>query len=400
MTIPLIIYRSLRQHALSTLVTAASIALACGLLMTVWMVRAQAQRSFTETGTAFDAVLGARGSKLQLVLNSIFFLEASPGNLEAADYAQIKKSPAVKAAIPIATGDNYKGWRIVGTIPELFTGIEYARGKHYALASGKLFNPGAREAVVGSFAAGQLGLVAGSTFHPYHGLEYDPAREHQETYTVAGILAPTNTPADRVIWIPLEGAQKMTGHSKDAGDELSAVLVQLRAPSAGFPLDQYYNKQTGRLTFAYPASAIIADFFNKMDWLGRVLALVAVIVALVAAGSVLASVYASMSARQRDIAILRALGAKRRAIFSAVVLEATVIGALGAICGFVVHGALMAVVGGIIRAQTGVVIPVFAWDQVLLWAPLGMMALGALGGLAPAAKAYRVPVAQTLSPLS
>src|SRR5690606_7722074 len=69
MTLPLVIYRSLRQHALSTAITAASIALACGLLMCVWMVKTQSQAAFTQTTTGFDAVLGARGSKLQLVLN-------------------------------------------------------------------------------------------------------------------------------------------------------------------------------------------------------------------------------------------------------------------------------------------------------------------------------------------
>src|SRR5215218_7747427 len=99
MTIPLIVYRSLRQHALSTTVTAASIALATGLLMSVWTVKAQSQAAFAATGTTFDAVLGARGSKLQLVLNAIFHLEASPGNLPAADYEAIKRHPAVKLAI-------------------------------------------------------------------------------------------------------------------------------------------------------------------------------------------------------------------------------------------------------------------------------------------------------------
>ena len=79
MTLPLLIYRSLRQHALSTIITAGGIALACGLLMCVWMVKTQSQSAFTQTNTGFDAVLGARGSKLQLVLNAIFHLEASPG---------------------------------------------------------------------------------------------------------------------------------------------------------------------------------------------------------------------------------------------------------------------------------------------------------------------------------
>ena len=124
MTLPLIIYRSLRQHALSTVITAGSIALACGLLMCVWMVKTQSQAAFTQTTTGFDAVLGARGSKLQLVLNAIFHLEASPGNVAAADFEAVRKHPMIKTAIPIAVGDNLRGYRLVGTVPELFTNVE------------------------------------------------------------------------------------------------------------------------------------------------------------------------------------------------------------------------------------------------------------------------------------
>ncbi len=401
MTLPLILYRSLRQHALSTLVTAGSIALAVGLLMVVWMVKAQSQRAFVETSTGFDAVLGARGSRLQLVLNAIFHLEASPGNISSADFEQIRRHPAVKAAIPLAVGDNYRGYRIVGTSEELFAQVEYARGRRYAVQpSGRVFAGASHEALVGSFAAERLGLRVGDTFQPYHGLVFDPANQHEETYTVVGILEPTNTPADRVLWIPLAGIQTMKGHDPKFATDLSAVLLQLRTPQAGFMLDMTYNRQGNRLTFAYPVGAIIADLFGKIGWFDRVLALVAYLVAFVAAGSVLASIYASMSARRRDLAILRALGARRHTIFTAVVAEAAVIGALGALVGFVVYGALLTGVARIIRSQTGVAIDVFAVHPVLWIAPLAMVALCALGGIIPALKAYRVPVAETLAPTS
>jgi len=401
MTLPLILYRSLRQHALSTLVTAGSIALAVGLLMVVWMVKAQSQRAFVETSTGFDAVLGARGSRLQLVLNAIFHLEASPGNISSADFEQIRRHPAVKAAIPLAVGDNYRGYRIVGTLEDLFTKVEYSPGRRYAVQpGGRVFAGAAHEALVGSFAAERLGLRLGDTFQPYHGLVFDPANQHEETYTVVGILEPTNTPADRVLWIPLAGIQNMKGHDPKFATDLSAVLLQLRTPQAGFMLDMMYNRQGNRLTFAYPVGAIIADLFGKIGWFDRVLALVAYLVAFVAAGSVLASLYASMSARRRDLAILRALGARRHTIFTAVVAEAAVIGALGALAGSIVYGALLAGVARIIRAQTGVAIDVLAVHPVLWIAPLAMIALCALGGIIPALKAYRVPVAETLAPTS
>lgn len=401
MTLPLVIYRSLRQHALSTLVTAASIALASGLMLCVWMVKVQSQAVFSTTTGGFDAVLGARGSKLQLVLNSVFHLEASPGNIEWDDYQAIRKNPAVRSAIPIAVGDNLRGYRIVGTVPELFSEVSYAPGRRYAVEpGGRFFAEDAKEAVIGSFAAERLGLKRGDTFHPFHGLVFNPNAVHAETYVVTGILKPTNTPADRVVWIPLEGVQTMSGHDPRAAKEVSAVLVQLRSPTAGFRLDIAYNKQGDRLTFAYPVGAIIADLFDRISWFDRVLTLVAYMVALVAAGSVLASIYNSMSSRRRDLAILRALGARRRTVFGSVVAEAACIGAIGSIAGYAVYLVLFTIVAGIVREQTGVVLSVFAWHPVIAACPAAMVALCALGGIVPALKAFRTPVAETLAPVS
>lgn len=400
MTLALIVRRSLRQHALSTTVTALSIALAGGLLMSVWVVKDQSQRTFTQVNTGFDAVLGARGSKLQLVLNSIFHLEASPGNLAASDYEYIRRHPAVKLAIPIAVGDNLRGYRIVGTIPEFFTGVEYTPGRHFRLSAGKLFDPAAKEAVIGSFAARKLGLGVGDTFHPFHGLVYDARNQHADSYTVTGILAPSNTPADKVVWIPIHGLQTMSGHDPRAATDVSAVLVQLRSPSAGFMLDIMYNKQGNRLTFAYPIGAIMAELFQKIGWFDKVLSLVAYLVAVVSAAGVLVAIYNSMAARRRDIAILRALGAGRLFVFGAVVLEATAIGAIGMAASFVAYAGIVSAVAAVIQAQTGVLLDAFAYSPVMLWAPLGMIALCALCGLLPAWKAYRTDVAGNLAPIS
>lgn len=401
MALPLIIYRSLRQHLLSTIVTAGGIALACGLLMCVWVVKTQSQTTFTQTTSGFDAVLGARGSKLQLVLNAIFHMEASPGNVAPTDFEQVRRLPMVKAAIPIAVGDNLRGYRIVGTIPTLFEQIEYAPGKMFAVQpGGKLFALEGREAVAGSFAAEKLGLKVGDRFNPYHGLAFDPQNKHADEFVVSGILQPTNTPADRVIWIPLRGVQTMAGHDPKAANDISAVLVQLRSQAAGPMLDMMYNKQGNRLTFAWPVAAIIAELFGKISWFDQVLALVAYLVAVVAAGSVLASIYNSMSARRRDLAILRALGARRRTIFGAVVAEAACIGALGATLGFGIYFALLVGVAKVIRAQTGVVLDVTARHPVLWICPVAMIVLCALGGVVPAFKAYRTPVAETLAPVS
>jgi putative ABC transport system permease protein len=399
MTIFFIVWRSLRQHALATIVTALAIALAGGLLLAVWCVKTQAQTTFTRMNTGFDAVLGARGSQLQLVLNAIFHLEASPGNLAWSDYEFIKNHPAVKRAIPIAVGDNLRGYRIVGTLPELFTDVEYAAGKKFSFASGHLWEGDAHEAVLGSFAAARLALKTGDTFHPFHGLIFNEKDQHAETYTVAGVLAPTNTPADKVVWIPLRGVQAMSGHAAATATDVSAVLLQLRTPAAAFGLDMLINKQGNRMTFA-PIARSVAALFSKIAWFDRVLALVAYLVALVSAAGVLVSIYNSMAARRRDHAILRALGARRRTLFGAVVLEAASIGAFGMAVAFAIYAILGSVIAIVIRNETGVVLEVWAPHPVMWQAPLGMVTLCALGGLAPAWKAYRTDIAENLAPVS
>jgi hypothetical protein len=172
----------------------------------------------------------------------------------------------VKTAIPIAVGDNLRGYRIVGTVPELFDEVEYAPGKKFAVAAGGSFSQGRRCARGGR---GQLcraaaRLKVGDTFQPHHGLSVRSEKNRARGFLhVVGILAPTNTPVDRVIWIPLKGVQTMSGHDPKAATDVSAVLLQLRAPTAGFMLDMMYNKQGNKLTFAYPVGAIIAELFGQ-----------------------------------------------------------------------------------------------------------------------------------------
>ncbi len=403
MTIWLIVFKSLKQHALSSIVTALSVALAGGLLMSVWSVKEQSEATFTNVNAGFDAVLGARGSKLQLILNAIFNLESSPGNLEWSDFLDIQKNPDVELAVPIAVGDNYRGYRIVGTTLDLFEKTEYAPGKKFALQpGGNWFDPLRREAVVGNFVARKMKLKVGDTFHPFHGLIFDEKNQHSETYVVVGILKPSNTPADQVIWIPLEGIQKMSGHDPKMATEVSAVLVKLKADSAlaGFQMDQMYNRQGDRLTFAWPIATIMAELFDKIGWFDRVLALVSYLVAIVASASILASIYNSMNERRREIAILRALGARRITIFTSILLEAASISTLGMLVSFAIYGVIFTVAANVIRAQTGVVLDPLKFNAIMLWAPAALIILGALAGVIPAIKAYRTDVAQNLSPIS
>ena len=154
------------------------------------------------------------------------------------------------------------------------------------------------------------------------------------------------------------------------------------------------------MTFAWPIADTMSKLFNKIAPVEMVLRAVAFLVALVAAGSILASIYNSMNERRREIAILRALGARRSTIFAIVVLEASGIAALGAVAGFGVYYVIMSAAAWFIRQETGIVLNPLEFQPVMVWAPLAMLGLGALAGLVPAAKAYRTDVAENLTPIS
>ncbi|MBM3807794.1 MAG: ABC transporter permease [Acidimicrobiia bacterium] len=413
----LIVRRSLRQHGLSTAVTAAAVALASGLVMSVFSINRQTYDAFTGGNAGFDAALGARGSQLQLVLNTVFHLETSPGNIPWRLYQTIKQDPGVELAIPYAVGDNFHGYRIVGTTAEMFTRFQYREGRQFvAQAGGRFFEETAQEAVIGSVVAERLDVSVGDIINPYHGLIFDEDRKHQDEYRVVGILEPTNSPSDRVVWIPIEGLYRMSGHVlrgsgrsfkpvegeaiPDEHREVSAVMLKLTDPQAGIYLDQLINRQGNQATLAWPIGRVMADLFDKIGWVNRILEMVAYLVVVVAAGSILASLYNTMNERRREFAILRSLGARKGTVFSAIVLEATAITAIGTGLGFLVYSAILGAAYVVVRAQTGVVLDPFRLDPVLWMTPAGMLVVGALAGLVPAFKAYRTDVASNLVPSS
>ena len=196
----------------------------------------------------------------------------TPGAL----YVEGRKRPSVELAVPYAVGDNYYGYRIVGTTEEMFTKFEYQAGRKFEISPpGKLFNVTRREAVVGSFVAEKMGLTIGSIINPYHGLTFVRESKHPEEYHIAGIMKPTNSPADRVIWIPIEGIFRMEGHVlrgagktfvaqagqaiPDEHKEVSTVMLKLKSPQAGFMLDSEVNKQGKVATLAWPICSALSQ---------------------------------------------------------------------------------------------------------------------------------------------
>lgn len=405
--------RSILHHRMTTVVTVLSVALATGLVMAVFALQEQSRRAVEQSDGGFDAVLGARGSALQLVLNAIYHMENSQGNLPWSVYQAIAEDGRVAEAVPLVLGDNFFGYRIVGTTAEHLNGKQKNGQPRFTFAAGQPFAGDERQAVLGSIVAGKLGLALGDTIQPYHGLVFDPGQQHQEKYPICGVLDPTGTPSDRVIWVPIDALYRMEGHVlrgsgevylpaqnqaiPDAHKEVSAVLLRLRSPQAGFSLDQTINKQGNVATLAWPISNIVVTFLAKISWMGRLLEVIAMMVMVVAAATIFAGIASSLGQRRRTFAILRALGSPQRRILTLILTEAALLATAGAALGYAVYVGLALVAASALRDQVGVVLSLGDSMMAIVIAPLVMISLGILAAVVPAIRAYTTDVVNELA---
>jgi putative ABC transport system permease protein len=216
---------------------------------------------------------------------------------------------------------------------------------------------------------------------------------HAETWTVTGVLKPTGTPNDRGVFINLESFFAIGGHEKRA--EVSAVLVKTRGAGAALQLNHDLNREPGIMSVV-PAQ-VMAEFFEKFDWVPRLFLAVAALVILVAAVSVFVAITNSMAERRRTIAVLRALGARRSQVFAIILLEAGALCGFGGLAGLLLGHGLSAGAGAWMASKSGAAVPVLAARPEELLVLAGVVLLGLLAGLLPALQAYRSDVVDGLS---
>ena len=452
-----LIIKQMRQRALSTWLTLLSVLLGVALVVAILILRREGQSLFGQTDYGYDVLVGVKGSPLQLTLNTVYNIDKSPGNIPYKMYVDLSRSPAyrryVKMAVPMCVGDSYKGLRIVATLPSMFgykdDGTradvdhrwEYRPGRSFEVADGNIFNPDKFEAVVGSDVPRLAGLKLGDTFQATHGMP-SPSEVpdiHKEVWKVVGVLKQTHTSSDRVVYIPLlsfytifehgegEIAREMIRRGenpatrpKPADDdevqhyklrpdgtidlqlpqedrEVSAILVRSRGEGGFAGQALTYNLNVMPDVMAVNPASVMREFFsNFLDSSAKVLLLIALLVTIVAAASIMTTIYNSVSARRREIAILRALGATRYRILSLICIEAALVGLLGGILGFVAGHMLGAAGSVYMNALMG---EGFNWLSVgpEEWGYLAaVVVLATLAGLVPGLKAYRTPVAANL----
>lgn len=193
----------------SALLTLLTIAASVALLLAVERVRVQAKASFASTVSGTDLIVGARGGSIQLLLYAIFRIGDAPQNFSWESYQALRGHPAVAWTIPLALGDAYRGYRVLGTDHNYFEHYRYGGGQNLQLAQGRAFEAH-NEAVLGAEVAQRLGHGLGHAIVVSHGLGEVSFHHHDEDpFTVVGILAATGTPVDRTVHISLAGLAHM-----------------------------------------------------------------------------------------------------------------------------------------------------------------------------------------------
>jgi putative ABC transport system permease protein len=431
-------WRYLWSRSLVTLLTLAGVALGCGLISSVLTLHRETSRAFQDEAALFDLVVGAKGSPLQLVLSSVYHLDIPTGNIPYSRFEALAADPRVAAAIPIALGDNHKGYRIVGTTPGMAGAMR--RGTRdrepqplVTLREGRWVGEDF-DAVLGAEVAAATGLRVGDTFAGTHGIVALAGSEEHDNfpYTVVGILEPGGVHNDRAIFTSLEAVwavhdydealhtQLFSGDdeeeeedaAEDDGDaggflfggtgtikrgrEVTAVLVQLRTPAMRLWMIDQIRNETESMAAA-PLMEILKLTEQILRPMQRTLMAVAWLVVVVSALTILTTLYQSAERRRRDLAIMRALGAHPWESFALVLLEAVFITTLGIALGWLLGHGGVALGAGLLQRETGLAVAPWVTSREELRAFGVVLASGVVAGLLPALLAYRRPPASDLT---
>ena len=339
----------LRQRPLTTALNVAMLAIGVGAVALLMLFAGQLRDTLERDARGVDMVVGAKGSPLQLVLSSVFHVDVPTGNIRLEDARALARNPMIGAALPLALGDSYRGWRIVGAehaYPALF-GAEVARG---ALWRAPL------EATVGARAAAEGGLEVGARFVGSHGVVAGGMAHADTPYRVVGVFAPTGTVLDRLILTSIESVWRvhaphggaapgerggegplLAGGEGDGDREVTALLVQLRNPVGAATLPRLIAATT-------PMQAALPGFeiarLTKTIGFGvdGFRAFAYVLMASAALG-IFAALSGALERRRYDIAVMRALGAGRGAILRQMLVEGCLLSTAGAALGLALgHG--------------------------------------------------------------
>ncbi|MEW5788858.1 MAG: ABC transporter permease [Pseudomonadota bacterium] len=404
-----------RRYSLG--LTVLAIALSVTLLLGIERLRQDARAGFEQSISGTDLVVGARSSPVQLMLYSVFRMGEATQNMGWQSARELAAHPAVAWSIPLSLGDSHQGYPVVGTSQDYFRHFHYGEGLALAFAQGQPF-AGLWDAVLGAEVARGLGYKLGDPITLSHGLGGEGMAEHgDKPFRVVGILAPTGTPVDRSVHIQLESLEAIhldwQGGAPLPGlnippdlvkkfdltpKSITALLVGLHSRARVFAMQRQIAAYPDEALMAVLPGVALSQLWDVVGVVEKALLAISALVVAVGLAGLVAVVLSGLDQRRRELAILRANGARPRDIFLLLALEGGLLTLAGLVLGISLLAGLVFFLAPWVQAHYGLVLghtpPGLAELRLLGW----VLGVGLAASLFPGWRAYRLSLADGLTP--
>jgi len=384
-------WRNLGLKKLQTTLSLILLAFGVGLVSLLMLTEKQLSDTFDRNIQDIDLVLGAKGSPLQLILANVYHVDAPTGNIRLVDAQKVIRHPYIEEGIPLAYGDNYRGFRIVGSDESY---LEHYGG---ALENGSI-NKAPFEVVVGHKVAETTGLKVGDTFFSAHGLQDETDVHTDKTFTVVGVLAESRSVVDQLlhctietIWAVHDGPGEIIDESER---EITAVLLKKRNPLAVLTIPNVIRETNMQVALpAIEINRLTQNFGIGMNTLRAI----ALLIMLISFASIFISVYDNLLARKYELALLRTMGSSRRGVFLLLLLEGGLLSFGGATLGLIFSRIGLLVLAQLIQDKFR-----YDWSSIGLlpseWMLFGMaIFVGLMAAAIPGISALKIDISRTLS---
>ncbi len=412
-------WRSAWNRRFTLVLTVCSIALSTFMLLGTERVRTDLRDSFSSAVSGTDLIVGARTGSVQLLLYAVFHVGAATNNIRWSTVRAIERQRGVSWVVPLSLGDSHRGFAVLGTTPDYFTRFQYGYRQPLRLAQGRAFSD-LYEAVVGAQVARQLGYKLGERITLSHGGgELNVAEHADKPFVVSGILAPTGTPVDRTVhiglqamealhadWImgmPLPGLRIDADKARTldlAPKAVTAALVGLANRAAVFSVQRELNEFQDEALMAVLPGVALDELWDIIGTGERAMLLMSGMVALVSIAGLVSVVLAGLGERRRELAVLRAVGANPYNVLFLLMVEGVMVTVAGMILGIAALAVCVALLAPWLQSAFGLVLNMGAPTAMHGFLLAGLLAAGCLASLVPGWRAYRLSLADGLSPRS
>ena len=394
--------KNLFYRPLSSLLSLLLLALGVSMISLLVLINSVVQDQMNNNLKGIDMVVGAKGSPLQLILSSVYHVDSPTGNISLKEARSIEKNPMVGNSIPLLYGDNYEGFRIVGT------NEKFIELYNLSIENGSFWDD-EFEVVVGKKIATKLNLKVGDTFVTSHGLRQTGESHADTPFTVVGITNFSNSVADQLILTSAESVWGVHGdhthndeqhdhdeeHDHDDDKEITAMLIKFNSPMNVIQFPRYINENTN-LQSAVP-SYEISRLFKLFGFGIETINLLAYLIIVVSGISIFITLFNSMKERKYDMALIRTLGGSRLQLSSMLVYEALVLTISGFILGIILSRLGLVFISSLMESSFNYSLNSYGILNDEFWLLAISIFIGLIACLIPSIQVYKMDISKTLS---